>query len=469
MSGRFLGLSVVSHLALSGTALAGDPTLSELDRVSNDAILEFRGVEPVLDATNGVEFELGIPDLNITIGAAPAGNLAILVEGVSSLDWDADTEDVLAHRIQPLPNGGSVAFDGNVELFVDLDILGLQFDLFSLDLPFQSATDGFGSFVLADDGDAPLQLGLASNQLAFDENFGVAFIADLISPGLGVAIAAVADAGIRVYGNPTSNVVASGRFIDSQINGDLYRLENTQSFVPVFLDDPMAGIDGQSNYEMQTVADVGYVVGLEAYLDVLGIIDLDFSIWTLELPLFADTRNVNYLSEAYRHALPWAELAADMVDFGELAEGSSDVMEIVLDNLGELELQALTVFEGSEAFSVSPTEIFIDGLDDEGNSESTTLLVTFSPTTPGQHVGTIFLETNDPTLPYVEIPVSGSAAAPVEDGPDGSGSPDDGLYTPPGRSTLYQACGCSSATSPTGAMAWVGLLGGMMLVRRRRD
>ena len=104
MSGRFLGLSVVSHLVLSGTALAGDPTLGELDRVSNDAILEFRGVEPVLDATNGVEFELGIPDLNITIGAAPAGNLAILVDDQDMGILCDESGDAIAwiFNVQPL-------------------------------------------------------------------------------------------------------------------------------------------------------------------------------------------------------------------------------------------------------------------------------------------------------------------------------------------------------------------------------
>ena len=94
-----------------------------------------------------------------------------------------------------------------------------------------------------------------------------------------------------------------------------------------------------------------------------------------------------------------------------------------------------------------------------GADDTETITIAFAPTDAGDFDATLTLESNDPMMPEIQVPVFGAGFVPnIDDGGvDGDGA--GGLET--------RGCGCDS--TPTGAPMSLLMLGLLGLVIRRRQ
>jgi MYXO-CTERM domain-containing protein len=158
----------------------------------------------------------------------------------------------------------------------------------------------------------------------------------------------------------------------------------------------------------------------------------------------------------YDHPLPMmTEAAIDPA--GTLLLGEQVNLHVPLENLGTLALEGTARIEGGGGFTVFP-EYFAAT---EGNAAGVT--VTFAPTTPGDKIAFLVLETNDPVYGTVRLPLTGTAVEPVPTPEPPPTSEDVGGEGVNGEDV--RGCGCQSSPSPA-----LGLLpvGALALMRRRR-
>lgn len=148
--------------------------------------------------------------------------------------------------------------------------------------------------------------------------------------------------------------------------------------------------------------------------------------------------------------LPLLDIDTSGLDLGEVEVGQLGTANLPVGNLGDLWLDgSAAITEGSTAFTVFPGELLADAQGTDG------LVITFAPQEPGEHTATLVVQTSDPALPTVSIPLRGTAF--VEEGPATNIPAEVG-------------CGCASAPGrPIGGLARGGLLLGLLaLVLRRR-
>lgn len=181
----------------------------------------------------------------------------------------------------------------------------------------------------------------------------------------------------------------------------------------------------------------------------------DIEIASFDIPV--DLSNENFEQDFpetdYSFPLPWLQTSVTEGDLGDIDVGQLGQLDVPIDNLGDLMLSGSARIEGSSDFTVYP-ETF-GALPGAGDG----LVVSFAPTIEGEQTATLVLESNDPTVPELEIPLVGNGA--VEDDTDEAGG-DTGKV-----SAETSACGCSS----TSGAPWTGagmLVAGLLLVRRRR-
>lgn len=173
------------------------------------------------------------------------------------------------------------------------------------------------------------------------------------------------------------------------------------------------------------------------------------------VPIAMDGDNlVTSKNTPYDHDLPAIDTDRASMDFGQVLVGNESQLNLVIEDLGSIDLWGDVAVEG-EGFSISRPDIDVDG-----NGEMA-LTVTFRPDVAGQADGELILTSNDPVNPTVAIPLSGRG---FEQGDD-TANPDTGNGGPGGEAGI-RGCGCSSA--PTGSLAWLGLIPAMGFVLRRR-
>ena len=196
---------------------------------------------------------------------------------------------------------------------------------------------------------------------------------------------------------------------------------------------------------------------------------------TFEVPLDVVESSVekDFAPESIRHPLPWLRVPSDGFDYGSVEVGQIATWEVLVENLGEMELTGSTRIEGSEDFTAFPGQLYAGPQNVDG------MTVTFAPSVVGGQIAELILTTNDPARPEIAIPLIGNG---YEEGGEGGGDdtglatdPDGGIDVDPddaNDTTTIPAevgCNCSQPGGQGSApVAWLAGLGLLGLIRRRR-
>lgn len=171
--------------------------------------------------------------------------------------------------------------------------------------------------------------------------------------------------------------------------------------------------------------------------------------WTLA----EDTRPFQSKNTPYDHDLPAIDLDRASLSFGAVIVGQQAQLNLVVEDLGEIDLLGAVAIEG-DGFTVSRPDVDVPG----GGEQTVT--VTFSPDDVGDWEGELTFTTNDPVNPVVVVPLTGRGYLEGED-PD---TDTDSDTTAPGK----RGCGCDAgAAAPLAGWLILGLPL-VALSRRRR-
>lgn len=460
---RFSVAALVA-ISWSGSAWAQDFS-------SETELLTFRAMHPVVD--QGYNFPIGL-DLDLIFDTYWIGveitleglaNFGLVMEGESHIDWSTrdGNDGVVYQTIEPLEGGNSIGIEGEANFRVNFDIRQggvngspvISVGLLSESVLFDVVTQDFVPFLLP--GQTPSSESVTSDsqdgaiRLPFDLN-----ILDLGVLSIG--------AGFEIVGYPTVTSTISGESLATLHENDIFEIDRTGRPTPIQLYEQAPELLLESAYTARIQAFMGYVVtaNMSFNITIFGI-----DIFPLNIPLFNQTFNlfqgdetVHFPTLEYSHPLPMVEVPYDDIDVGAVTVGSSQTFTVPINNDGLLELVGLVGLVGDPAFGAAPPTISASA----GSQDA--VIITFSPNEEREYTGMLLLETSDPVVPLLEIPIVGVGKAPVSDDPFG-GDNDDNPFETPGGSSLYSACGCASGqTGPTRAAPLAGLL--LLLGLRRR-
>ncbi len=179
-------------------------------------------------------------------------------------------------------------------------------------------------------------------------------------------------------------------------------------------------------------------------IDLLGCSDL--AAFDIPVPLVDSVEERDFEPVLLAHEVPVMDVDWTGHDFGKVDIGDIATFELPIANAGSLDVMGGANFLGNGDFTLFPADIRA------GQDEVDGIVVTFAPTVVGVQEVTLVLETNDPLLANLQIPLMGTGV-----------EPDDGGTT---VVSTENTCGCSSSPGP-GQWAWLVLgLGGVLLCRR---
>ena len=325
----------------------------------------------------------GDGDLDIGVGGALEQNVVYLNDGTGSFPSSSDFgtgSDLTA----------AIAF-GDVDLDGDLDVaagnLGAEQNVVYLNDAagvFSSGSRNFGtgsdktvSVVFGDvdaDGDPDIGVGNTGEQNAVVLNDGSGNFT----------------AGTRNFG--TGSDAASSMVLgDVEGDGDLdIAVGNSSEQNVVYPNDGSGNFTTSTNFG--TGSDDTESIGLG---DVDNDGDLDIAVGNA-------SPNVVYLNQPAT-----ISLSDSSVSFGSVEKGQSAQDSFRIRNVGGLTLTISGLSDDSDQFSLSP--VVPPSLNIAGG-DSTTVTVSFSPTSVGGKAGTITISSNDSTSPTKTVSLSGSAA-----------------------------------------------------------
>ncbi|MFZ5480686.1 MAG: hypothetical protein ACOZNI_28245 [Myxococcota bacterium] len=201
----------------------------------------------------------------------------------------------------------------------------------------------------------------------------------------------------------------------------------------------------------------------DAYLDVVVTPTLsaciivvgcwDIATFDIPISLLSDNVEQDFEGQMYVFPLPLLVPGLDAADFGDVDVGDIANVQIPLANDGSLEAYGSAAVVGEGEFTVYPSTF--NALPDTEDG----VVVTFAPTVEGPQTASLVLTSNDPTLPDLEIPLTGNGAALESD--DGGQYEDDEEVK-----ASTSTCGCSGGAGLPGLA--VALLAASMSWRRRR-
>ena len=173
--------------------------------------------------------------------------------------------------------------------------------------------------------------------------------------------------------------------------------------------------------------------------------------------------DLQQIDNAISHSFPLSALNFDLpalstetsVDFGTIEIGATENHEIILDNIGNLELYgSIQLIDDAGNFSVFGDDFLIaPGTDDS-------LVVSFSSDTAGSYSATLELTSNDPANPVVQIALQAIVNGNPDDNTNTDGSVNNDTSTEKEK-------GCSAAPIHNGLWL-VSLLPLFGLVTRKR-
>ena len=194
-------------------------------------------------------------------------------------------------------------------------------------------------------------------------------------------------------------------------------------------------------------------------------------VYSFDVPLNVVESEVeqDFAPETIRHPLPWLRVPEEGFDYGDVEVGQIATWEVLVENLGDMELTGSTRIEGSGDFTAFPGQLYA------GPSNVDGMTVTFGPSEVGGQIAELILTTNDPARPEITIPLIGNGYIEGEDD-TGSTNSDGGIDVPgdddaiDGTTTIPSevGCGCGRPMGQGGApAAWLAALGLLGFVRRR--
>jgi hypothetical protein len=106
---------------------------------------------------------------------------------------------------------------------------------------------------------------------------------------------------------------------------------------------------------------------------------------------------------------PEVAVQPEALDFGELvANEETAELEVFVSNGGEANLDADLALTGSPAFSIVAGKDHLEVKPDG----SATIMIAYAPTDLALHEATLVVSTNDPDLPEIDIPITGTGRVP---------------------------------------------------------
>lgn len=448
--------------------VAGTASAEEFHSTTEQIV--FDGVGRVIDAEYtipfGAQLDVILAEFWIGVTVTLTGNaeFGLYVEGTSDIQWSNDDGEpgVLYHDIEPLEGSGLAAMQTDVAFNITFDVyegsygsnnLFVSFPLVAQDITFRLNGEPFTPFMLPGDTPNQSQINTRSRNLTFDVDLGVP---------IGLGDVASIEIGTNLSGWPETTAYYGGRTLQTRF-GD--RVVGASGRIQ--MEEQLAEAEMLSQYEAFVNTTIAYVFNVDLYfrINVLGLFDFPITIPIYQQPftLFSDQVDLAFQSETYAHPLPYIVPTKPAIDMGEVEIGDADSFTFAINNDGLMDVLGLVGINGDVAFSVSPADIAAGPGGQDG------VVITFEPTQAGEVNATLLLESNDPYLEYVEIPVTGVGVVPVVDPPKNDGNDNtDGFFNDGNQ--IYQTCGCASgALTPSGFLPLLGLVPLVALRRRKQD
>jgi MYXO-CTERM domain-containing protein len=369
------------------------------------------------------------------------GGVETVIEGDSNVSWP----DPLTHAVTGREEGGffelTSQINANLVLAIDVDPLYTgSVALWSGVLRFFEETT-FDQLLLV--GDPAQQVTLVS------EGDGLDTLRLPISIVTGLEVAVLLD----IF--PRASATLTGDRIETVIESESDPSVLTEAGVTTLLAVPASNpglVELESDWMGRLEAALDLVFVPAAELCVFG------SCWTvfdfdLPLTLVDHEGPLSMSSGAYEHPLPAIDVPVSNHDFGEIELGNVRNLAVPILNLGLMDLAGTARIEGAADITVFPSTFYAAPQGEDG------LMITFEPLAELPASAKLILESNDPSRPYIEIPLLGQGFVeppPEQDpGPDGESDPEK-----------IRSCGC--ATSSGARAAWPALALLALGLRRRR-
>lgn len=395
-----------------------------------------------------VAFDTGyFPDPNgivaLRIYVTPSGGVITELEAESNLSWP----ETFLHNVSGVPGSGWFGIDTAVDVGaeVKIDIIGLYQSTVplwtnSFDIKSGKAYDPLRL------GGAPAEISVRDPNLIQPWRYDISVITGL----LGFILEVHTYPEIAVATQPLG-IRTSTMGVEVMQTGDA---EQVRINVPQGTS--VTSLPMVSTYEARLTTEFNFVIEPTLSLDAGLFGTYQIVNFPIDLPL-SQTDEVRAFEPAiYEHPLPALDTIAVANDLGEVLVGQIDNIYVPFPNIGEMVLQGVARIEGPPEFSLFPEALYALPGDEDG------LVVTFAPTAVGELEALLVIESNDPLVPELRIPLLGTGwepEAPVVDPVD---------EEPPLQSfnpELAKGCGCDSGgQAPVG----LGALGLLALLRRRR-
>ncbi|MFT6162479.1 MAG: MYXO-CTERM domain-containing protein [Myxococcota bacterium] len=422
---------VLVSVLLPSVALAWDSEPIELEFSNRTDVFE------------QFEYDSGILPANSPVGVRvytnSRGGASTSILGVSELWWP----EALTHGFMGYEDGGEFSLDTQLSLNVAAVLDLSQIDLGVLEYGIWNETESFDGQIVFDDmllpddpdGIAAIssrgrELGPISTTLNLFTGVSLQFNAEA---------APVAEATLTGWGLETDDELVTS--IDDTVFVDVPTFSQTRH-VTVWTG------------ELEASLDVVVTPSAELCISLFGCVQLVS--FDIDLPLGSYTSELR-MTENYRHPLPRMEELPRAHDFGEVYMNTEITLDVPVENLGDLPVEGTFRIEGSDSFRVFPDVAYALPEDADG------VVVTFAPESIGQTSAVLVVETNDPSIVEVRIPLTGEGIQFPQPGVEPDAEPEPGG----GGTATVSSCGCQSTAPATGGLAVFGLLG-LMGVRRRR-
>jgi hypothetical protein len=380
---------------LTGAALAWESTVVPLHFADDNAVFQT------------LTFDTGyLPSQNdpisVRFSVTPTGGVATSFDAESTLFWPAG----LTHHIEGVPGSGHLSVDATVtvlaEVWLNLIIWAGSVPLWEQELHLAGET-AFDPPAL---GAAPVMVDVADPGLVPPFEFDVGVITG-ITLALEVAVVPA-----------LHSAITGSDLVTSSPDGDWVQLgddEDVLAPVPAGRPDALALETTWSGLATNSL-DLVLVpsASLDTWIGSFQLLSFD-----IPIPLIAAEEVRPLDSGGYAHPLPVLRTLLDTYDFGGLALGDLANLDLALLDDGLLAAEGTVRIEGDPAFSVWPESAFVapGGLDG--------VVVTFEPTGAGEASADLVIASNDPVVPELRIPLTGSGLAPepVEDPPSDAAPP----------------------------------------------
>ena len=394
------------------------------------------------DVFEQFEYDSGVIPANSPIGIRIFTNS----RGGASTDMLAQSElwwpEALTHGFLGYEDGGMFVLDTqlsiNVAAVLDLDVI----DLGIVEYIIWNETESFDGEVVFDD----LLLPEDPENQAIISSRGreLGPVSTTVNVFTGVALEFNAEAA------PVAEATLTGWGLDTD---DVYltSIDDTAYVeVPSF-----ARTRHVTTWEGELDASLDVVVTPSAELCITIVGCFQLASFDIDLPLGSYLSPLT-MTQSYRHPLPKMEELPRTIDFGEVFLGSQNSAELAVANLGSLPVEGTFEVQGSDSFRVFPDVAYALPEDEDG------VVITFEPEAIGQTTATLVVQSNDPSIEEVRIPLNGEGIPFPEPDvqPEPEPEPNGG-----GGSATVSTCGCQSGSAPSLGFGFAAL--GLLLIRRR--